>query len=844
MPTSTRNTGRSSTPAIIQDYERERVFGLFRQFGYLEAELNPLGLLPPQPHPDLAIDNEWAREARRIYCGSVGVEFMHIADPERRRWIQERFEGEAGDVDVSISHERALDLLMRADLFEQTLQQRYLGNKRFSLEGSTSLLPAMDEVLDVAGEHGAVELVMGMSHRGRLNVVIHLANRPPEQVFAEFEDVDPRSVLGSGDVKYHMGATGEYVTKSGKKIHIHLASNPSHLEAVDPVTVGRTRAKQDRAGEGGKEKYLPVLVHGDAAFAGQGITAETMNYADLAGYTVGGTIHIIANNLIGFTTNAREEHSSRFSAQLGRRQEIPIFHVNGEDVDAVMRIARIATEYRYKFGTDVIIDLIGYRRHGHSEVDDPTVTQPLMYKAIKEHPPLYQIYAKRIGMDDDKIAAQVQAVKSEYGAAQKSATQFTKKPLMRDLPNYWDVYFGGRYKAAYEQATGIAREELAELTERLTAYPEGFHIHPKVKKLLEQRQEMGTGKKPLDYGMAEALAFASLVKQGIPVRLSGQDSRRATFNQRHSVLIDTEDESEYVPLRNIAPGQAACDIYNSTLSEAGVMGFEYGYSRDYPEALVLWEAQFGDFANVAQAVIDQFVCAGEDKWNLLSGLVLLLPHGYEGQGPEHSSARIERFLQLAARDNIQICQPSNAAQYFHLLRRQALRKWRKPLIVFTPKSMLRHPDALSPLEDLTHQKFLPVIPDTEAQDAQRILLCTGKIGHELRTEREKRKNNANANANELRTAIVFLEQMYPFPEAELTAELQRHSAARDIVWVQEEPANMGALSYMLPRLKYITDERPVHSVKRSASASPATGSAKAHEVEQKTLLALAFTKLD
>ncbi len=844
MPTSTRNTGRSSTPAIIQDYERERVFGLFRQFGYLEAELNPLGLLPPQPHPDLAIDNEWAREARRIYCGSVGVEFMHIADPERRRWIQERFEGEAGDVDVSISHERALDLLMRADLFEQTLQQRYLGNKRFSLEGSTSLLPAMDEVLDVAGEHGAVELVMGMSHRGRLNVVIHLANRPPEQVFAEFEDVDPRSVLGSGDVKYHMGATGEYVTKSGKKIHIHLASNPSHLEAVDPVTVGRTRAKQDRAGEGGKEKYLPVLVHGDAAFAGQGITAETMNYADLAGYTVGGTIHIIANNLIGFTTNAREEHSSRFSAQLGRRQEIPIFHVNGEDVDAVMRIARIATEYRYKFGTDVIIDLIGYRRHGHSEVDDPTVTQPLMYKAIKEHPPLYQIYAKRIGMDDDKIAAQVQAVKSEYGAAQKSATQFTKKPLMRDLPNYWDEYFGGRYKAAYEQATGIAREELAELTERLTAYPEGFHIHPKVKKLLEQRQEMGTGKKPLDYGMAEALAFASLVKQGIPVRLSGQDSRRATFNQRHSVLIDTEDESEYVPLRNIAPGQAACDIYNSTLSEAGVMGFEYGYSRDYPESLVLWEAQFGDFANVAQAVIDQFVCAGEDKWNLLSGLVLLLPHGYEGQGPEHSSARIERFLQLAARDNIQICQPSNAAQYFHLLRRQALRKWRKPLIVFTPKSMLRHPDALSPLEDLTHQKFLPVIPDTEAQDAQRILLCTGKIGHELRTEREKRKNNANANANELRTAIVFLEQMYPFPEAELTAELQRHSAARDIVWVQEEPANMGALSYMLPRLKYITDERPVHSVKRSASASPATGSAKAHEVEQKTLLALAFTKLD
>ncbi|HEY6304766.1 MAG TPA: 2-oxoglutarate dehydrogenase E1 component [Terriglobales bacterium] len=829
MPTSTRNASRSAASAITQNYERERAFGLFRQFGYLEAELNPLGLLPPQPHPDLQIDNEWAREARRIYCGSVGVEFMHLADLERRRWIQERMEDEPAAVD----RERALDLLMRADLFEQTLQQRYLGNKRFSLEGNTSLLPAVDEVLEVAGERGAVELVMGMSHRGRLNVIIHVANRPAEQVFAEFEDVDPRSVLGSGDVKYHMGATGEYVTKRGNKIHIHLVSNPSHLEAVNPVTVGRTRAKQDRAGEGGKAKYLPLLVHGDAAFAGQGITAETLNYADLGGYTVGGTIHVIVNNLIGFTTNAREEHSSRFSAQLARRQAIPIFHVNGEDVDVVMRIARIAAEYRYQFGTDVVVDLIGYRRHGHSEVDDPTVTQPLMYKAIKQHPPLYQIYAKQIGVEDDNVAARVGMVKGEYEAAQKNATQVTKKPRMRDLPNYWKDYFGGRYKPEYEQPTGIAREELAELTERLSTYPEGFHIHPKVKKLLEQRQEMGAGNKPVDYGMAEALAFASLVKQGIPVRLSGQDSRRATFNQRHSVLLDVEDETEYVALRHIAPGQAACDIYNSPLSEAGVMGFEYGYSRDYPEALVLWEAQFGDFANVAQAVIDQFVCAGEDKWNLLSGLVLLLPHGYEGQGPEHSSARIERFLQLAARDNIQICQPSNAGQYFHLLRRQALRKWRKPLIVFTPKSMLRHPDALSPLEDLTHQKFLPVIPDTEAQDAKRILLCTGKIGHELRTERQKRKDFS--------TAIVFLDQMYPFPEAELSAEFARHPNARDIVWVQEEPANMGALFYMLPRLRYIANDRPVHSVKRSASASPATGSAKAHEVEQKTLLALAFT---
>src|SRR5712691_1932095 len=509
MATSTQNTAQSGGSAeIIENIERERVFELFRQWGYLEAELDPLGLLPPKPHPDLQIDNEWAQEARRIYCGTVGAEFMHIADPERRRWIQERLEAEPEHVE----QELALDLLMQADLFEQTLQQRYLGNKRFSLEGITSLLPLLDEVLDVAGERGAVELVMGMSHRGRLNVIIHIAKRPPEQVFAEFEDVDPRSVLGSGDVKYHIGATGEYVTKSGKKIHIHLASNPSHLEAVDPVTVGRTRAKQDRAGEGGKAKYLPLLVHGDAAFAGQGITAETLNLADLEGYTVGGTIHVIANNLVGFTTNDSEEHSSRFSAQLARRQDIPIFHVHAEDVDAVVRVSRLALEYRYQFGSDVVIDLIGYRRHGHSEVDDPTITQPLIYKAIKDHHPLWEIYAEDSGIEDAQSRAD--AIKAELESAEKRAGSVKKKPSMRQLPDYWDKYKGRRWKPQYEVETAVSLEELTQLIERLTTYPDDFHIHPKVKKLLEQRGEMGTGKRPVDYGMAEALAFASLVKAG------------------------------------------------------------------------------------------------------------------------------------------------------------------------------------------------------------------------------------------------------------------------------------------------------------------------------------------
>ena len=807
--------------------ERERVFDAFRDWGYLEGDLDPLGFLRPRPHPSLRIDNEYAREARNIYCSTIGIEINHISDPERRRWIYERMESDPEPED----QQRILDLLIRADLFEQVLQQRYLGSKRFSLEGTTALIPLVDEILETAAQRGAIELVMGMSHRGRLNVIAHVARRAPEELFAGFEDVDPRSVLGSGDVKYHMGATGEYVTRSGRKVHIHLVSNPSHLEAVDPVTVGRTRAKQDRTGEGGREKYLPLLVHGDAAFAGQGILAETMNYADLRGYTVGGTIHVIVNNLLGFTTDYHEEHSTRFAACIARRQSIPIFHVNGEDVDSVVRVARMATEYRYRFGTDVVIDLIGYRRHGHSEVDDPTITQPILYRKIKEHPPLWEIYAEDSGAGDAQ--AKAAEIRAELESAQKQSGNIKSKPLMRDLPKYWDAYFGGRFKPEYEVETGLSPEELADLTSRLTTYPENFHIHPKVKKLLEQRAEMGSGKRPVDYGMAEALAFASLVKNGIPVRLSGQDSRRGTFNQRHSVLIDVEDESEYVPLEHIAHGQARCEIYNSTLSEPGVLGFEYGYSRDYPEALVLWEAQFGDFANVAQAIVDQFISAGEAKWNLLSGLVMLLPHGYEGQGPEHSSARIERFIQLAAKDNIQIAQPSNAAQYFHLLRRQALRHWRKPLIVFTPKSMLRHPDASSPIEDFTHKSFLNVIPDTDVGEAERILICTGKIGHELRSERKKRKDTS--------TAIVFLEQLYPFPEKELIAELERHGTQGDIVWVQEEPANMGALFNMLTRLRRIAGERHVLSVKRSASATPATGSSKAHEVEQKTLLTLAFT---
>lgn len=829
---------KGSKKTAASNEQRERVFDAFRRWGYYEARLDPLDVFHPLKHPDLeALTGEAAEEARRIYCGTIGVEFMHLPEPERRRWIAERLEGPELEVDRG----KILERLVRADLFEQVLQARYLGTKRFSLEGVTSLIPLLDSILDTAGDFGAVDCIMAMSHRGRLNVMVHAACKTPYEVVAGFEDVDPRSVLGAGDVKYHVGATGNYTTTTGKSINMHLVSNPSHLEAVDPVAMGRARAKQTRHGADGPiidrsretlNKVWPIVMHGDAAFAGQGVLAETLNLADLKAYTVGGTVQIVVNNLIGFTTQPPQEHSSRFASDIAKRQSVPVFHVNAEDPDAVVRIGKLAAEYRATFGSDVVVDIIGYRRHGHSEVDDPTITQPLLYERIKNHRPLWKIYAEQTGVDASLV---VETVKKEYEGEQQKAGQLTKIPQLRKLPDYWSPYTRGKYDPAFEVDTGLTIDKLAELSDALVRVPAGFHIHPKVAKLLEQRAEMGHGKRAVDYGFAEALALGSLVLEGNPVRLTGQDSQRGTFNQRHAVLIDTETEHNYLTLSHLSRQQAFCEIYNSSLSEAACVGFEYGFSRDYPEALVLWEAQFGDFANGAQVIIDQFLSASEDKWNLPSGLVLLLPHGYEGQGPEHSSARIERYMQLAAEDNLQICQPSTAAQYFHMLRRQARRAWRKPLIVFTPKSMLRHPDASSNIEDFTRPRFLPLVPDNEVRNAKRILIASGKVGHELRAERRRRKDTT--------TAIFFLDQLYPVPRTDINAALAEHPSTREIVWVQEEPANMGALFYILPRLERLAQARglQVRSVKRSASASPATGSAKAHELEQKTLLALAFT---
>jgi len=823
---SNAGTLTASTPAVEQ-HDREQIFDIFRRWGYLQATLDPLGqFLPPEPFPIATTpEGEIAAEARRYYCGNFAVEFMHIPNLEQRQWIQDQLERPAPKPNQT----NILSELIRADLFEQVIQQRYLGTKRFSLEGLTVLIPFLHQVLASASAAGVTRSIIAMAHRGRLNVMTNTIGRSPAEIFAKFEDVDPRSVLGGGDVKYHMGATGEYIAPNGQTIALHLVSNPSHLEAVNPVAMGRARAYQVRIGETGKQQVLPIILHGDAAFAGQGITAESLNMASLAGYSIGGTLHIITNNLLGFTANPEESNSTRFATDLAKRLPIPIFHVNGEDPDTAVRIAAIAAEYRQRYHSDVVVDLIGYRRYGHNETDDATVTQPRRYAAIKERPFLYQSYAKAIGVDP---APEAKAIQEKFLADQTAATK-AKRPKLSTLPDYWKPYHGGELtESDLKLTTGISAGRLVELSRLATNYPAGFHIHPKVQKLYEQRVEMAEGKRLFDYGAAELLAYASLLTQGTPVRLAGQDSQRGTFNQRHSVLVDTETETRFTPLDHMTPGQARFEVHNSFLSEAAALGYEYGFARDYPEALVLWEAQFGDFVNGAQSIIDQFIAAGEAKWGLLSGVVMLLPHGYDGQGPEHSSARMERFLQLAAMDNMVIAQPSNAAQYFHLLRRQAMRSWRKPLVVFTPKSMLRHPDASSPVAEFSKPAFENVLPDNDVKDPRRLIVCSGKIGHNLRVERAKRKD--------MSVGIIFLEQLYPCPEAELQAALDQHPSAEEIVWVQEEPANMGAFTYVMPKLRRMAGNRALRSVKRHASASPATGSAKAHEIEEKTLINLAL----
>ena len=830
-------TGRKKdgTAPELHDAAGGTLADAFRRWGYLQADIDWLGRLEPYEHADIAdakrgVPAHEVEKWRGIYSGTLGVEFMHIVDRERCRWIAGWMEGEHDAPDK----EKITRLLARSELFERYLHTRYVGSKRYSIEGIAGLIPLLESILDRFIDRGGELAMLAMSHRGRLNVMTNIAEVPAADMFAAMEDIDPRSVLGSGDVKYHLGATGMHTTPAGRKIKVHLSSNPSHLEAVDPVITGRVRAKQDRMGADGAAKILCVTLHGDAAFAGQGVVAETLNLASLGGYSVGGSVRIVANNLIGFTADFQRLHSSRYSSDVAKRLQAPIVHVNAEDPEAIHRVGEFAVDYRMRFGDDVVVDLVGYRRYGHSEVEDPSITQPLLYRKIEKRPMLWELYAERIGLAKVAVETIRKTIWDELERQHEEGRSKLHRPILHRLPPYWDRFRGGPYLRALEVETGVARDELLKVAERMTSAPEDFNVHPKIRKLFEQRRKMVAGEIPVDWGMAEALAVGSLLWEGVPVRIAGQDSRRGTFNQRHAVIIDTERGGDYFPLAHLHPDQGRFTVLDSPLCETAALGFEYGYSREYPDALVCWEAQFGDFANVAQPIIDQFICAGEDKWRLLSGLVLLLPHGFEGQGPEHSSGRIERFLQLAGEDNIQVCQPPTSGQYFHLLRRQALRIWRKPLVVFTPKGMLRAEGASSPIGEFAPGgSFKPVLPDPKVSNAERVLFCTGKVVHELRAERDRR--------GDALTAVVSLSQLYPFPKEELEAELARHPRARKVMWVQEEPANMGGLQYVRPLLQRLMGERHLVTVKRSESASPATGSAKAHKLEQDALIRLAFS---
>jgi 2-oxoglutarate dehydrogenase E1 component len=858
----------AAPPLGAADLGVGRIHGLvnaYRVRGHLEAELDPLEHLPRGHHPDLdyrtygfteadldrvmpsgglygiseAPLREIIRRLRATYCGSIGLEMMHITSTERRAWLQQRIEPSLNVPSLdSDSRIYVLDRITAAEQFESFVHTKYVGTKRFSLEGAESLIPLLELTLERAGLGGVEEVVIGMAHRGRLNVLANIMGKSPGDIFAEFEDIDPESMFGGGDVKYHLGFSSDRTTRTGDQLHLSLAFNPSHLEAVDPIVVGRVRAKQRRRRDKTHERVLGILIHGDAAFAGQGLVAETLNLSDLHGYRSGGTVHVIVNNQIGFTTLPQASRSTTYCTDVAKMIQVPIFHVNGEDPDAVAQVVRVAMEYRRTFHCDVIIDMFCYRKYGHNEADEPAFTQPRIYEKIERRKTVRQIYGERlvqegvIGADEPQkiVARQHQFLEAEF--SRKRA-----RPMVPALGGSWAGFLGGPDVAVPEAETGVAKETMALITERVTTLPEGFSAHPKIQRLLAGRRQMGLGQQPLDWAMGEALALGSICLDGHLVRISGQDSRRGTFSQRHAVIVDQKTEAEYVPLAHLREEQAFFRIYDSPLSEAAVLGFEFGYSLDYPDGLVMWEAQFGDFVNGAQVIIDQFINSSEDKWKRLSGLVMLLPHGFEGQGPEHSSARFERFLEASAEDNIQVCYPTTPAQYFHLLRRQVVRKWRKPLIVMTPKSLLRLPAARSQVAELTTGRFRRVLDDpTPPAEARRVLLCTGKVFYDLDEERKRRKDT--------QTAILRIEQLYPLSDARLARALDVYAQAEELVWVQEEPANMGAHRYIFVRLLQLAAHRAVRAVTRAESASPATGSSKAHALEQADLVGRAFAPID
>ncbi|MGY1886837.1 multifunctional oxoglutarate decarboxylase/oxoglutarate dehydrogenase thiamine pyrophosphate-binding subunit/dihydrolipoyllysine-residue succinyltransferase subunit [Blastococcus sp. SYSU DS0753] len=776
---------------------------------------------------------------RNSYCRTVGVEYMHITDPEEREWLQQRIEIKHEQPDRE-KQKHVLGRLNAAEAFETFLQTKYVGQKRFSLEGGESVIPILDEVLIAGTDHGLDEVAIGMAHRGRLNVLANVLGKSYAKIFGEFEgNIDPGTVQGSGDVKYHLGATGTFRNpfRTDAEIAVSLASNPSHLETVNPVLEGIVRAKQDMIDKGEQGfTVLPLLLHGDSAFAGQGVVQETLNLSQLRGYRTGGTVHVVINNQVGFTTSPGSARSTLYSTDVARMVNAPIFHVNGDDPEACVRVARLAVEYRQQFKKDVVIDLVCYRRRGHNEGDDPSMTQPQMYDIIDRKRSVRKLYTEAlVGRGDITLEEAEEALKDYRGQLERA---FAETHDAQDSSKPEPV-MDPRTPQESTVQTAVTQEVLKTIGDAHVSFPPDFTPHPKLQKMLEKRAAMAS-EGGIDWAMGELLAFGSLLMEGVPVRLAGQDSRRGTFVQRHSVLIDRENGAEYTPLANLTEDQAKFFVYDSLLSEYAALGFEYGYSVANTKALVLWEAQFGDFVDGAQMVIDEFISSGEAKWGQRSGVVLLLPHGMEGQGPDHSSGRIERFLQLSAENNMTVANCTTPGNYFHLLRRQALSDVHRPLVVFTPKSLLRAKAAVSPVADFTEQNFRPVLPDTgvggEALDAgavKRVLLCSGKVAYDLMAQRE-----SDGRAD---TAIVRVEQLYPLPAEQIRTELERYPNATDVVWVQEEPANMGAWQFMAVNLpEELPEGRKLRRVSRRASASPAVGSAKVHEVEQRKLVAEAF----
>ena len=774
---------------------------------------------------------------RQIYCGTLAPEFMHISDGKHREWLREKFE--ARRVAPPVSREKKLRLLERltaAETMEKYLHTRYVGQKRFSLEGGEALIPMLDALLQHAGKNGAVEAVIGMAHRGRLNVLVNILGKRPADLFREFEGKQEKSETGSGDVKYHMGFSSALKTAGGE-MHLALAFNPSHLEIANPVVAGSVRARQDRRGDAARKTVLPVQIHGDAAFAGQGVVMETLNLSQARGFKVGGSVHIIVNNQIGFTTSTPDDaRSTFFCSDVAKMIEAPIIHVNGEDPEAAAFAAEAALDYRSRFGADIVIDLVCYRRHGHNEQDEPLMTQPLMYGKVKRRPGPPAVYAERLRAEGILKEGEAEAVvkayraKLEKGEASEEAREAHKSRFVdwvKHAPGDWDE----------KVQTAAGKKILARAGKVLSTFPEGFSPHSQLRNLVSRRAEMAAGKRPLDWGMAENLAYGALLLEGRPVRLSGQDCGRGTFSHRHAVWHDQKrdrrDGGSYVPLRNLAPQQADFLVIDSLLSEEAVLGFEYGHAFTAPDKLTIWEAQFGDFANGAQVVIDQFIAAGEAKWGRFCGLTMLLPHGYEGQGPEHSSARLERYLQLCAEYNIQVCVPSTPAQIFHLLRRQMIRGSRKPLIVMTPKSLLRHPEATSSLAELSGGKFFPVIGETDPgvnpKKATRLVFCSGKVYYDLVAARRERKIKD--------AAVARLEQLYPFPHKHVQAEIDRHPGAHTVVWCQEEPGNQGAwhrLQHYFRR--HLREGQNLAYALRPSSASPAAGYADLHKLQQQEVV--------